>query len=267
MSMSMSTPATITPRGSRARRGHVGSALALTLALGAAGPAAARADATAAAPGPSAAPSWLHLEAGTDFPISVGLRARFELPHRLVFVTGLGLLPRVYVKAINGVATSAGWYDDATAELIEESLQRSLVFSLFGGWRPLESRGFYVLGGYRLVALGGGATASEIIGGLTGQELPASERGQPRQFSARSTLHMVGAELGWELRPRPHLVLRAALGVAFTVAARTAIEPDYRPVAPRAVDEFSSYGERYLDETYESYVHVPTLGVSAGYAF
>jgi hypothetical protein len=56
-------------------------------------------------------------------------------------------------------------------------------------------------------------------------------------------------------------------GGAFTIAARTEIDPEHKPVAPRAVEELASSGERYLDDILTSYVHVPALGFAVGYAF
>lgn len=226
----------------------------------------------ATAPDPSAPPSagdarWRGaVEAGTDFPVSLGVKAHVEAPFRLRASTSLGFLPGAYVDAMNGVLTGVGAYPDATAELIRSSIQNSLVWRTHVGGRPFPGLGLYGEVGYGLVALGGQATAADIVSGVTGRSLPEAERGTPKTFDASAMLHMADVEIGyaWTLG---HLHLRASLGGAFTFASSTTITPKFTPRAPNLMREFTSYGEAYLDDTFTSYVFTPVLGVGAGYAF
>lgn len=206
------------------------------------------------------------VDAGTDFPVSLGIKAHVEAPLRLRASTSLGILPGVYVDAMNGILTGAGAYPDATADLIRASIQNSLIWRTHVGGRPFERLGLYGEIGYGLVALGGEATAAAIISGVTGRSLPETERGTPKTFDASATLHMADVEVGYEWI-FGHVHLRASLGGAFTFASSTTITPKFTPRAPNLMREFTSYGESYLDDTFTSYVFTPVLGAGAGYAF
>lgn len=215
-------------------------------------------------------PTW-HVVAGigTDAPIAIGGRAHVETPFRLRLSTSVGILPKPYVDAVNSFVVSIGGYSDATADLIKSALQSSFVWRTHVGYRPFASLGLYGEVGYGLVTLGGNATGSEIIAGVTGKTLPISESsGSPsRPFDITSTLHMLDVEIGYDWKVAERFELRAALGGAFTIAAKTRITPGYTPRTPKLVDQFAAYGETYLDDTYTSYVFSPVLSLSAGYRF
>ncbi|MFO0629645.1 MAG: hypothetical protein U0325_28975 [Polyangiales bacterium] len=230
----------------------LGAALALLVA-----PAAAHAD-----------PWHLTLSGGTDFPISAGARLDVEGPARLRLSTAVGAMPDAYVSAINSLATAAGWYSDSEAALIRTALHSSLVWRTHLGWRPFSRLGFTVMAGYGLVALGGGASAQELIAGITGQTIPPGTTTGSYTYSVSSTLHMIDVELGWEWTFfRNRLVLSASLGFAGTVASRTTIRPEYTPRAPQAVAQFANYGATYLDNLMTSSVFTPVIGLGVGYRF
>lgn len=217
----------------------------------------------------SASPWRLTLSAGTDFPIALSARADVEGPYRLRASTSLGVMPGAYVDAINALATSAGWYTQSEADLIRIALQTSLVWRTHVGWRPFARHGFNVMAGYGLVALGGGASAQQLIAGITGQMPPGNNAtAASATYAVSSTLHMIDVELGWEWRLLgEHLVVQAALGFAGTLASHTTITPQYTPRYPQATATFANYGAAYLDDTLQSYVFTPTLSVFAGYRF
>ncbi|MBK8481943.1 MAG: hypothetical protein IPL40_12335 [Proteobacteria bacterium] len=204
--------------------------------------------------------------AGSDFPASLGGQLALEGPGRLRATVSLGCLPRPYVDAINALLVGVKAYDRPTADLIAQSLGSSLIWRTHLGWRPFRKAGFYLEGGYGLVALGGGATAAELVAGLTGQPAPQEAAAGGQSFSVSSRLHMLDVEFGWSWRLGPRWRLRAAVGGAFTVASRTRIEARFKPRAPRAVEAFAAYGEAYLDDIYTSYVFTPVVGASVGYA-
>ena len=207
-------------------------------------------------------------ELGTDFPIQVGASFHVEMPSRFRIHTSLGAMPGPYLDAINGLAISVGWYDELTADLIKAALKNSLIWRLRLGWRPWEQQGFYFGAGYTLGALGGGLSGAEVMATVTGIDLD-DEAGGQRSFDVKSTVHMVDAEVGWEWVVWKGLLIRTALGGAFTVGSKTVIEPTWTPV-PRAkasVDELSRAGEAYLDETYRAYVHSATVTVAVGWVF
>ncbi len=208
----------------------------------------------------------LFVEPGTAFPLDVGARVTFDRGR--VRVGGeVGYLPGPYVQAINAIVIALGGYDEETAELIEKSLQSSLVVRASAGGRPLRRWGLYLEGGYTLVTLGGGVGGEDLIALATGAEPPDGTGGE-RDYDVASTLHLLGAETGWEWRLRQgRLQLRAGIGFVTTVAASTSVEPRFQPLLPQLQEAFTSDAEAYLDETYLTYVHAPTVVLSAGWRF
>ena len=91
----------------------------------------------------------------------------------------------------------------------------------------------------------------------------------PDVVELRSTLHMIDAEIGYQLLfAKGHVSLRAALGFAGTVGAHTRAEatrggPRIRPMLDAAADELAAY----LDDTYRRYVFTPVVTVGVGYRF
>jgi hypothetical protein len=211
-------------------------------------------------------PRWRGaVAAGTEFPMSFGLRGQVEAPFRLRLSTTLGVMPGPYVGTINAFLVGINAYDRATADLIRAALSSSLMWRTHLGYRPFRLHGFTVEAGYGLVALGGGASAATLITAMTGQEAPDSA--ENKNYKVGSVLHMLDVELGWEWEIVKHFFVRAALGGAFTVGSSTTIEPDFQPKAPRLTAAFASAGETYLDTTYTTYVFTPVVSLWAGYAF
>lgn len=249
-----------------------------TLAVGTAAPQPAPPDASSSAQTPSQSrkrtrqgPFHLDVQVQTDFPVAVGARIGAEFPHRLQLSTGIGTLPGPYVDVINGVVVAAGGYDDATAGVIRSALASSLVWRTHVGWRPLKKRGWYFEGGYGLVTLGGGVTGQEVLVLLTGAEVPSAGSGMTLlDYDVRSTLHMVDVETGWRwLVWEDRIVLRAALGFAGTVGAKTTMEPKdaSRLTDTAALQALAREGEAYLDDLYTRYVFTPVVSVGVGYRF
>lgn len=210
--------------------------------------------------------NWdVELEALTDVPIQSGVHAIVETPGRFRLSTTLGWLPGAYVRLINAVVVAAGGYDESTAELVEHSLQNSLVWRIHAGWRPFESLGLYFEVGYGIAALGGGINSEDILTLATGISPPSTEPTRTRTYDISSTLHMIDAEIGWGFSLWRGLTLRVALGFAGTMAASTSVEPAFPVIIPQVVDGFTKPTEDYLNNIYTSYVFAPTLSVGLGW--
>jgi hypothetical protein len=207
------------------------------------------------------------VEANTDFPLSVGGRLGVESPWRLRLSTSLGYLPAAYLRAVNSVAVELDAYDRNRADLIEEALKNSLVWRTHVGWRPFPGAGFYLEGGYGLVALGGETNPETLLVALTGIDPPVGEDVLDRDYRVRSVLHMVDVELGWRWGLGAGWTARTALGAAFTLDSNSRVEPQFEPGNPLLVNAFARFAEGYLDDTFEQYVHLPVLSFSIGYAF
>ena len=219
----------------------------------------------------------LRAEVLTDVPISLGLGGLAEYQGQWRIATSVGLMPRSYVALSNAVVMQLpNTYTEPTAELIEETIQNSVVWSMVAGWSP-RSIGFYTHVGYRLVTLGGGATAASLIEGITGQMLgdddAASPDREPLMIDAASTLHMLGLEIGWEwpvlrFKSEESLILRASIGWSYTFRSSAVLDVDFagrRPIAKEALKQLGVAGEEYLVDTFDRYVHPPTVSLALGY--
>ncbi|MEZ4297074.1 MAG: hypothetical protein R3B70_19065 [Polyangiaceae bacterium] len=242
-------------------------AAAATALLVIAAPAEARADDSPPASSGDEGFGGFHLaaDAQTSFPLDVSLRVQGEAPFGLRLSTSVGVLPGPYVDAINAFLVEVNAYDQNTADLVKTALEASLTWRTHLGYRPFADRGFYFEAGYGLVALGGGASAGELVAGVTGKELPPNQ--SRLNFDVQSTLHMADVEIGWEWTVFEHLHIRAAIGGAFTFAAKTTVKND-AGASGRAIESFEEGSASYLDSLYTSYVFTPvaTLGIG-GQAF
>ena len=213
-----------------------------------------------------ATPTHFDVEIGTELPVALGVTASTTWFDGLRVSTGLGYLPKTYVELINEVVQQfPDSYDAATGDLIEETLQSSLIWRTHLGWQ--WRCGLYVDGGYSLVTLGGGTSTESLIAGLTEYEaddFSASDN----QYSVSSVLHMADLELGWKWLIGKQWTLRTALGVAVTFAASSTVDSNAEPntrFRRQVVEGFESYSERYLVDTYEEYVITPVFTLALGY--
>jgi hypothetical protein len=218
-----------------------------------------------------ALPDDLHLTAtvGTWFPVDVGAQLALETPYRLQIATSVGVMPRPYVQLIDDVMVAAHAYDADTASLVEAALKNSLVWRTQVGWRPFAAWGFFFQASYSLVTLGGDLTGSQAIAAATGRTLPAEASGR-LDVDAKSTLHLLGLELGYRWLVLDRLAVQLVLGGLGTFAASTNLALRNASATPRLASAMAPMlraGEQYLDDTYRSYVFAGYLGLQVGYRF
>lgn len=220
------------------------------------------------------APGQWHLAVtgGTEFPIDVAARLTLETPGRLLLSTSLGVMPGGYVNLLNGFLVEGGAYPQSTADFIESALQNSLTWKTQVGWRPLKNWGFFVSGGYTLATLGGALTGAEVISAATGLEPPQAVKRFDAEIRARSTLHLLGGEVGYQWTILDRVVIQLTAGGFATVGASShlshhGIEGIDGKEANQAIDLYLKEGERFLDDIYTSYVHAGYLGLQAGFQF
>ena len=213
-----------------------------------------------------ATPTHFEVEIGTELPVALGLTASATWSNGFRLSSGIGYLPKTYVELINEVVQQfPNSYDAATGDLIEETLQSSLIWRTHLGWQWRS--GFYLDGGYGLVTLGGGTSTESLIAGLTEYEADGFSASD-NQYSVRSVLHMANFELGWKSLIDDRWTLRTALGVAVTFAASSTVESKTEPntrFRRQVVEGFESHSERYLVDTYEEYVITPVFTLALGY--
>ncbi|MGM0578163.1 MAG: hypothetical protein ACQEXJ_20730 [Myxococcota bacterium] len=202
-------------------------------------------------------------EAVTDLPIQVGGQGTFELPGRLRLGVSVGVMPRGYIRMINEIGTGAGWYNEATADLVGSVLTNSLVIRPKVGWRPVPDRGLYFDGSYTLAALGGAVTGPELFALASGIDPP--DGAENAEVRADAALHMLGLEVGWAWTVQPGLRLRAAVGGTFTLGSSTDVTYDGPGGGTANARTFERGVEGYLNDVFRSYVHTVVLSVGVGW--
>jgi hypothetical protein len=200
--------------------------------------------------------------AGTDAPVDLELGVATESPQRIRIASTVGVMPRGYVDGIDSFLVGAGAVNQATGDLIADSLSTSAVWRTMVGYRPWRAHGFYAMAGYALVVFGGSATGAEALAAATGKAPPADDA--DRRVDIDSHLHTLDVEIGWRWKLDHGLLLQVALGGVFTVGAGTTITPDYTPRDPRATAAYTQAGADYLDHIYTSYVFAPTAIITLG---
>jgi hypothetical protein len=203
--------------------------------------------------------------AGTDFPLSVGLRGQIDAPTRLRLSSSIGIAPRAYLGAINGVVVATGAVDPRAADLVTASVDRSLVWRTHLGYRPFERAGFTIEAGYGHVSFGGQAPASDVYAAGTGQTAPPEMIAGVKSFNVDTTLHMLDLEVGWDFAVVERLLLRASIGGAFTIASSTTIDPTTTPSLAGVVAPYTNAAASQLDHAYRSYGFTPVLGLSGSF--
>jgi hypothetical protein len=227
----------------------------------------------------SALAAPVHVVVGTKAPLSIGGKARIELPGRVQLGAGVGYLPGGYVDVINGTAMLFNAYEQSTADLIKAAIQSSAVIDADVAWRPKASSGFNFGLGYSLVALGGDATTAELITGVTGIEAPDSsgdangplgDRGgsvDDQSYDITATVHLVRPEVGWQIGLGERWMVDVGFGGAFTVGSRVTVAAQNESAVPALQDAFETGTADWLEDTLEQYVHSPTISVGFGAKF
>ncbi len=229
-------------------------------------PAIALLLATAMAPSlASANPFHLQLTASTDAPLAVGLRGDLELPGRLRVAVAGGFAPQPYINVMNNVLTAAG--GSQGGGLYGFTVESASAWRVHAGWRPFSGAGLLLMGGYGRLSMDGAVNARTLITSITGVAPPASVPEANGVYDVSSSLHMVDAELGWEFTMfDDRLVIQTAVGVGFTVAANTTIQPRFTSSTPGAAAARTRAQEDF-DSTLRRYGVVPTISLSLGYRF
>jgi hypothetical protein len=212
---------------------------------------------------------------GTDFPIMVGGGATYEHPTRLRLDVNGGFMPGPYVDAINWGLTTFDIYSDTVADLIDAVLENALVGRVELGYRPLPARGWTVSAGYQhLRVFGNTADLTYFAEGID-EEIISEVQEFTGDLIINVAVHQIAGEIGYEraLMPRrfdEHLRIRGSFGFSYTLKASTVADTTNDPTNPvqeEATEVVLAEAEDYLDYVFEEWVHIPMLGVSAGYRF
>ena len=207
---------------------------------------------------------------GTDFPVRVGAGVTVEGPLRLRASMHAGALPEGYVDTINWGLTTFDVYSDTVAELIDILLQNSVVLRWDVGWRPLADRGLFVSGGLQILTLNGNTTdVSTLRAGIEGG-LADGVGPQDGDIVVVVRPKMLHGEVGYEWLIRERFVVRSTAAFAYTLSNRTEItaaDATGRPDEAAGTRALDAVGSDYLDYVFEEWVHLPTIGLSAGVRF
>ena len=219
----------------------------------------------------AAPPGSLDVAALTDFPLLVGGSVAWEHDARIRLEGTAGVLPGAYVDTINWGLTTFDVYSDTTAELIDVVLQNALVSHVQLGYRPFEARGLSVAVGYQHIGFAGDTTDVSLFSdAVLPDGVLEAARSETGELEVDLKANMVSGELGYQWLVKDRLVLRSTLGFAYTFKASTEVSATgsaKTPVGEEAIKLLNVAAADYLDFVFEEWVHLPMVGVSAGYRF
>lgn len=231
-----------------------------------------------AAPTPGLWEGWLtnlHLEVGlsTQVPISAGAQARVEGPLGLFVEGEVGFLPRPYFAAVNAAVVALGGYDRATADVLENALENSLVLRGTGGIRPIPTWGLELFGGYTYMRGSGNLNAVAALLAVPGVDVPALE-GVTLDVPVLAELHNFHVGIGWRWVLFDWLAVRASLAYLQSFAASAGLDLDaidaqrpMRPVVEEGLSLLSGAVNRVLAPRLIGNVKTPVAGLSLSLYF
>ena len=207
----------------------------------------------------------------TDFPILTGASVAWQHPSRLRLEGTAGVLPSPYVDVINTAMTTFDVYSDTTAELIDVVLQNAIVLHGQVGYQVLPQRPLSVSVGYQRIGFAGDTTDISLFSdAVIPDEILDAARNDFGELEVDLTAHMVSGEVGYDWLIKDRITLRASLAFAYTVKSNTAVsatrEPS-NPVEEETITLVNVAAADYLDFVFEEWVHLPMIGLSAGYRF
>lgn len=201
----------------------------------------------------------LQFEATSEFPVFLGGALTLELPGRVHVGAGIGAVPDAYLDAAGGVATSIAGLEGAEVDLVRAALDGEWAARVYVGWQPFEEAGLYLRFGYQALQLGADLDGPATLTAVTGIAAPAGVG----NVTASSTLHMLFGEVGYRWRPDP-VTVRLSLGFTGTVSSPVAIAID-APANQALANQLAREGELVLQNSLQSYVFTPTVGLAIGY--
>ncbi len=203
------------------------------------------------------------IEAGAIMPYFVGGGITLEGPGGFLVKTSVGGTPIGLIGLMRSLLGTEDAYDSTLADNLLDRIDTPLVWRVDLAWRPKGAHGFYLGAGYGFMRLGAQVEPSELpaVFGLTIPGLGTNSRA-----SLSTTLHMVNAELGWEISLGSHWVLRLAAGGSFTFDVNADIELHGLSAAIQTQTAPAvSAAETSIKDTLKRYGRVPTFSVAIGY--
>jgi hypothetical protein len=203
----------------------------------------------------------LGVEAFTDFPLQIGSQVWVELPHRIRISTSFGEMPDPYLQTINAILVSAGVYDQSTATVMTEVIDRAFTWRIHVGWRPFKHRGAYFEGGFGTLSLDKGLLLADAVQLATGVMAPQVAN-IGLGYTINSVVETLGGEVGWIWNPTRGLTLRVSIGVAAAVGAQVRITPNFLATTQQV---FTQFAEAYTEDLLKKYLIIPTVGFGVGW--
>lgn len=202
------------------------------------------------------------LEITTILPYLVGGGVSFEAPGDIRFGTTVGVTPGLFIDMAQNAVGAVQYYDQEVAAVVLDRLEDPLLWRIDLGWAPEAAGGFYFTVGYGFGRLSarfdaGDAPPSwrERLSGMT----------EDSTASVAATLHLVHADVGWELDLGDDWLMKVSVGGSFTFAASSAIHVGESTEDPAEVAEGADEVEAEINDVLVRYGRAPTIGVALVY--
>jgi len=204
---------------------------------------------------PSPGRDWiLSLEAITHAPIDIGCQVLLETPIRARVSIGAGWIPSAYSGLLTSIAASVSG-DPLVNAILNHASYGGRSFRAQAGFRPFPLLGLYGEFGYARLDVDGDLDLSS-----SGVPALASLGGG---YRAHTAMDMWFVEIGSQNELWDRLTIGLALGVMWTIDARTTISS----VRGAPISPVLGQAAQQSQEALKTYGIVPTLTLRFGYDF
>jgi len=203
------------------------------------------------------------VEAGTELPLQVGARVKFQLPSSIHIRAGLGFIPEFYADSYGSFAGGAGIHGENTGEALGKAMASSFVIDLRAAYSVDPDGGLYAEAGYMFFGGGGGTVGGDVAEGALDDDFVGIDVADDVEISGN--FHSISFHVGYLFLLTERLSLNADIGLVKPILA------DMTVTAPTATlsqeQALSNELQPYLEDAVVAEMVIPTASVFLSYLF
>jgi hypothetical protein len=170
-------------------------------------------------------------------------------------------------EAVNSQLVAHDAYAPALGDLVNDSMERVVLWHARVAVKPWTTHGFLFAAGYGVALLHGASTVA-LVAAATGMTFPDDVTVGDARFALSSRLHLADVQIGWEWHWCRHGTISIGIGATVTLSAHTHVTLESeRSIDDPRVQELGVLAAAILDHAYTRYVRTPLLSSFVGYEF
>jgi hypothetical protein len=210
-------------------------------------------------------PLSVSLGAGTEIPSGVSLDARIGVKQSHIYGIGrYGLFIDPYVDLANEVSESFDFYNQATSEIISESLHGADHIEFGIGYEQSTHQGWFGELGYFSFKGEGSVSGRTLLEAVSGISVPNATN----LYSVESSVKSLSLRLGYRWPILTQSSLWLSLGLIKPINSENSLDrPASGPVQEAILKSVNEEFQAYMDDLYKNEVFLPVIGLKFYYTF